>query len=402
MAKPQPISQPYRLRRRPNQSGASLIRKLLLVFFVIIIGILFFVAKSHNEHKQSNLINPTTTISNHNDHEKRPSSLGKFVSYLKFKLPGEDKFMKTIKECSGSDAHCGQHKITDKSGSTIQRIAIISPPSEAIEEVIKVINSALVTFYGDDIKKMNSEIEIIRTTHVPPYGYGKSHGYTKIVRVMSNPLILQVMSAFNYLKSYVKVTPGTHTSNAEQLKQLLRQVIRWNCRLSHVSAHTTMININLSSSSIIEELKLLVRLIVDDPEQEIVKGTQDEVEHENQLSVASEVIEKSNIDGKMSFLNQESIHEFLSLYNKSNGDNTMIDDLDAVLKGELESTDNLKKWPCLSFWNVGSVDGESVEGMDDLTKKMAELVSPSCSSPFTKCSVKRDRCEEMGDAKCSG
>jgi hypothetical protein len=69
-----------------------------------------------------------------------------------------------------------------------------------------------------------------------------------------------------------------------------------------------------------------------------------------------------------------------------------------VIQDELDKTNNLKQWPCLSFWSVG--DEPNSEALTPLTKKVAKSFSPNCTAEFTQCGVPKDRCEERGDAKC--
>ena len=73
-----------------------------------------------------------------------------------------------------------------------------------------------------------------------------------------------------------------------------------------------------------------------------------------------------------------------------------LEDLKEVLQNELDSTDNLKKWPCKSLWDL---EGLQEDG-SDVTSRMAKKLVPDCSAPFTTCGVKRDRCEERGDVLC--
>ena len=386
MPQPQPHPQPHRLRRRGNQSNFSFLRNCSLIILVIgfFLVLLLVVTNDNNVSDDKNVKSIPSRLNTKGSRSKST------ISYQKLRLPNEETFTKTVKECS--DIHnCGHHKVTVNNASdSIQRIAIISPPSKALEVITTIIKSALIAYYDHDVGTMNAEIEIIRTTHVPPYGYGKSHGYTKIIRVMTNPLLLQVIGSLYALKSHHLFVGD------EQLKQLLRQVIRWNCRLSHVAAHTTMINMDVSSTHIVQEMKDVVRVVIEDPETEL--NGQHQIIHENQLSDAYQIIDQSNIDGQLSYIMKESLDHFDTLYPTNDKDDKWIEYMSNALKKELESTNNLQKWPCKSFWDVSS-EGDDHE-MDKLTKEMAGLISPSCSDPFTKCGVKRDRCEEEGDAKC--
>ena len=109
-------------------------------------------------------------------------------------------------------------------------------------------------------------LDIISTTHVPVYGYGKSHGYTKIIRFVSLPLSLAVYDAsLHGLTSSTSPTAtlsssssssstgvadtsslhdalermklginkdGSSQTTTEMMGSILRLLLRWHCRLS--------------------------------------------------------------------------------------------------------------------------------------------------------------------------
>jgi hypothetical protein len=80
----------------------------------------------------------------------------------------------------------------------IQRVALISPPGiliEAfktqIEQIAQLYNTTTTNnnkLVNNNNKNVSSRIHIIVTNHVPPYGYGKTDGLTKIIRQISNPI----------------------------------------------------------------------------------------------------------------------------------------------------------------------------------------------------------------------
>lgn len=72
--------------------------------------------------------------------------------------------------------------------------------------------------------------------------------------------------------------------------------------------------------------------------------------------------------------------------------------LDDVLMEEMTISQNLTNWPCESFWTVGESDDRLK--LSPIISRVARAVSPNCTAPYTKCFVKRDKCEASGDGRC--
>jgi hypothetical protein len=76
-----------------------------------------------------------------------------------------------------------------------------------------------------------------------PYGYGKTHGYTRIISVVPQPLL---MGATDTLKAAVESLSSLSTPVSKNditlndLKAALRQQVRYTCRLNHIAAHTAI------------------------------------------------------------------------------------------------------------------------------------------------------------------
>jgi len=77
------------------------------------------------------------------------------------------------------------------------------------------------------------------TTHAPPYGYGKGHGLSGFVRLLSFP-----------------TTPASPVS---QSPEALADYVRWHCRLSHALAHTRARTLDMTDST--PSGALVVRLL---------------------------------------------------------------------------------------------------------------------------------------------
>jgi hypothetical protein len=82
-------------------------------------------------------------------------------------LSNELLFSSTFRECIDVDTKkCKQYI---PSGTSRQRIAVLAPPGKAVDEYFKILKNALITFYGSE-EKMNQELDVFQTSHVPPYG----------------------------------------------------------------------------------------------------------------------------------------------------------------------------------------------------------------------------------------
>ncbi len=372
---------------------SSLIRGSFISFFLVTIVcyIIIPILKPHQSNK-SNVEEIFKDI--HVD----PSESDALLS--PYKLKNEDRYTKTLKSCTNINT-CGHHKVQIDNIRRIQRIGIISPPSEVAERFVSILQSALLVYYDFDTATMNSEIELIRTFHVPPYGYGKNHGYTKIIRVMNSPLLVDVMASWVFIRNKDESKESTRngpTWTIDNMKQSLMQIIRWHCRLSHVAAHTFMYNLNLSSDSILKDMFEVVKMILEDTDIDFTdkdfSNPIDKQVKDSQLAQAYNVIKDSNFDLLMSSLIADTTNQLNELLKEP----TKMSILSDFLTKELDITNNLTKWPCLSFWDVSH--GSNTMTVEQYSKDLAKIIVPDCSAPFTKCTVKRDVCEGKGDIEC--
>jgi hypothetical protein len=107
----------------------------------------------------------------------------------------EINFESTIRSCLGSQ--CFDESVKEKDGSKNDRIGILAPPGSGGEILLKIINKAL-------IKEKKKNINVIVDTHVPAYGYGKNHGWTRIIRIV-RPILLHSMSILNTYTTYTVI-----------------------------------------------------------------------------------------------------------------------------------------------------------------------------------------------------
>jgi hypothetical protein len=145
-------------------------------------------------------------------------------------------FTKTLKRCLPAEK--GKECKTFIPEST-ERIGIIAPPGSMATSLLHVINSVVAQGKHKDGSPATTKLEIIPTTHVPPYGYGKTHGYTRLIRVVPEPLLVGATDTL-----IAAINEGDQDSakqvTLKDIKASLRQQIRYHCRLNHIAAHTAL------------------------------------------------------------------------------------------------------------------------------------------------------------------
>ena len=323
------------------------------------------------------------------------------------RLADEDSFLGTIKSCVAVNAvgpkgkkDCLQHV---RPGSPA-RIGILSPPGPIAE--------AFVDWVGEGLRSVGlgpgvPDFVVIPTSHVPPYGYGKSHGWTKIIRLVPFPLVLGAFDAFiHQTLGHGQDLGGTDTTlqsneplDPDLLASILRQIIRWHCRLSHVSAHTALMTVSLQN-------------ILDQPEETMKKLVSFVLDgNSNSQNGISEVLKVESIPSSdlktmreaLNFVHNQVYTHFPYHGDISRGKDTVsLDDvlkrLNSILGVELSETNNLNDWPCRSFWDVTHNDVTSNK-MGPI-KAIAESLAPNCTAEYTKCTVRKDICEAEGNTLC--
>lgn len=244
-----------------------------------------------------------------------------------------------------------------------ERIAVMRPPGE-FGEMFERFVSNVVDFYSSK----TTNLELLPTAHVPPLGYGKTHGYTKIIRLIVSPLMTQVADL---------LYSEDEDASVDDFEQVTRQVVRWQCRLNQVAAHTSLLTVTFDSiisqaHSTKENIRDFLNL---QPKDEHLMD--DGFLETNDLELVMERLQKILLktNNQISHPIQDFTHQ--------------------VIQDELDKTNNLQKWPCLSFWSVG----DSKE-LTSVARKVAAAFAPNCSADFVHCGVARDKCEERGDPIC--
>jgi hypothetical protein len=275
-------------------------------------------------------------------------------------LEHEEAFRATIQQCLPPNPKCKQFVLP---GSNKRRVAVIAPPGDLIA---KERLQAMAQSHDD--------LELIFRTHVPPYGYGKTHGLTQVIRFIPQPLLLEVTDA---LQSLLQKGETHAIITLSDLKAGLRQILRFHCRLSHLAAHTALLSVAATED---EEISSVLQsfLFPDEKPLEPNDNNDDDPDALYQLHAA---------DGTQILTHVQSLSRV-----------NVLKVLDQVLLDELQRTNNLTIWPCPSFWSAG--DGPDPTNMSPLVQCLAQALSPDCEDPYAKCWVERDKCEAAGDARC--
>ena len=305
-----------------------------------------------------------------------------------------DGFFATLKSClpAESGAKCKQF-IPD---SGVERIGILSPPGS--------LGVVFDTFIDDVLRLhppfQNRSLEIIKTSHVPPYGYGKTHGFTKFIRLVTMPLLL---AASDLVLDQVTqgFIPSMDDITLDDVTQALQQLVRWHCRLSHVAAHTAIMTVTLEEflGDPWEEeyqVRVFLGLLQQDDETTSLQDHMELVHHVDEDKLVGSMYETVH---RATNLVTRLDHMIRAEADKHKSKVSNIGDLtDAILNDELKSTDNLKGWPCKSFWDLG--DATTGSKITEISQRTAKLFAPNCTSRSSNCWVPRDLCEAHGDAKC--
>jgi hypothetical protein len=281
------------------------------------------------------------------------------------------KFSDTLKDCRPQEnPKCLQHV---PENTKTQRIVLLRPPGKFGDIFTKYVEGVVYYHWSN-----TTDLVLIPTSHVPPYGYGKTHGYTKIIRLAVSPLMTHAADILQHAQGSVGM---------QDLRHVVRQLVRWHCRLSHVAAHTTLLTVTLEALvgqawDTDEKIRQFLNLAKKSPMEHLMDNGGLEIEHL-----------VSSVEAAM-----ESVGKLLTTANDEIPGQQIEDIIHLVIQDELDKTDNLSNWPCLSFWSVG--DESNPEALTPFSREVAKAFSPNCTAEYIQCGVKKDRCEESGDAKC--
>ena len=86
-------------------------------------------------------------------------------------------FESTLRSCLG--ANCFDKDAHDSNGIVIDRVGLLAPMNSGGEEIVLFMSK----FVEQPRKSKKTPVELIYETHVPAYGYGKNHGWSRIIRL---------------------------------------------------------------------------------------------------------------------------------------------------------------------------------------------------------------------------
>lgn len=251
------------------------------------------------------------------------------------------KFDDTIKTCLGDSC------FNEPVGNKLNRIGLLAPLHSGGEAVLAVIKQSMEGH-------KNAHIEVIYDTHVPAYGYGKNHGWTRIIRLLP-PIVPHSLTLLE------------GQSLETRLEAQVQQLLRWHCRLSHVAAHTRMLTVYMDD--------LLRRPAVEF--HNIMTFIDAKFSRDEMLAAIQKWRPKLEEDLGITQLQQLSVAG-LQL------DSAFISRAANAMQSEFDKTQNLSKWPCPSFR-----DFDKNKELSLLHK--APMLAANCSDPFVTCSVKYDQ-----------
>ena len=293
----------------------------------------------------------------------------------------------------------------------ILRIGILAPPGFLTTTVTKWIVEYLSQ--TQDLFRDRMEIvpfKLIPSSHVPPYGYGKNHGWDKIIRLTTVPILLGVVDmmlftlAFNRLEVEIIGYDNVNGRKNDPLTRsvlsgMLRQYVRWHCRLSHVAAHTSVYTIHLTPHI----LQWYPERIIQNMTNFIIQEPQHRMKIEKDFPFTLPEGEKIKLKQHI-----QNIESFVAnnMQEKDKAEcKKYVESYRCILQKELDSTDQLKAWPCLSLWeNVTRRDAyKNKDGVDRgniqefLLFQTANRLGPDCGANFVTCTIQQDLCEEASD-----
>ena len=322
-------------------------------------------------------------------------------------LTHEAEFRKTVKSCLPRDhpkGDCGQYvpeplnTNNNNNNKKVQRVAVVAPPGDVSDALWHHVDTLVQRHNRRVVRSNNSddyEMEVIRTTHAPPYGYGKTHGLTKIVRLLPQPLLLEVTDA---LTNVLQVGETYRIITLDDVTAALRMILRLHCRLSHVAAHTALESVPAMDLwrdpvTTLASLRQFLTPHDDDNNNNNYNAGDDNVHPAVLDDDQFEILE-----GEMAYGTQILTH-----VQATSPHQNVLAVLDRVLMQELEATHHFSKWPCPSFW-AGPPDASDTTTtiLSPLVQRLARALSPDCDDPYNTCFVQRDQCEYQGQADCPG
>ena len=320
------------------QSNTGLILAVFLFLFMVIVGLQYLGSPWDKCHEggKANMVNSDPSKAGENDLSSRLA-----YSALDSAVP---KFEASIKSCLGSGCFDEHFKSNDgKMKHGVYRMGFLSPDLYGMDNLLELIRLA-----GQKAHLENGR-ELVADTHVPAYGYGKNHGWSRIIRFVTKVpehavVLLERQGA-----------PGASLDKDKYSRQI-KQLMRWHCRLNHVAAHTSM-------------LSIFVEDFIERPTVEMYKI----------LSFLGIRPSQVDIEAALEQMGAESIKKLSENFSGTIPEHLVSTAADALR----ESTARMHKWPCDSFQQL-EVDGAPALPIP------ASALAPDCKHEAVTCSVPVD------------
>lgn len=265
----------------------------------------------------------------------------------------------TLRSCLSS--YCFDEPVSVPGGKKSPRIGILAPPGSGSETLVRMLSVGAR-------KDLLATATIENDTHVPAYGYGKNHGWTRIVRlvrrVIPHALSLLVPSGD---ASAATVVP------AALFDLQVRQLVRWQCRLTHVAAHTKMLTVFLDD--------VLLRPMIE--LDKILSFIGIRAARNDLLAAVGQFSKQLQADLEMHGVDYNpSTH--LSVGHLDVLPTHLVGPALTALESEMTSTDTLTRWPCKNFQDL---EQDAALALPVRAKDLAA----DCASPKVVCSVGFDK-----------
>ena len=262
-----------------------------------------------------------------------------------------NRYIASYRNCLGR--LCYDEAVVSDSGAKVDRVGLLALPGSGGGHLLRLVST---------LGEHTPRIDLAHTTNVPAYGYGKNHGWSRIVRLSRN--------LFDHAMALTNATAAaTAPHDQQELFGLqVKQLARWHCRLSHVAAHTKLLTIfvdELVARPAIELEKVLTFIGV-------------KYDRSALLRAAPGFAESLSRD----------------LDATASAPPLLVAAMARALEDELQHTDNLSVWPCPSFRRLDDHAGPKPQPVSAWTGRLPvppDALAANCSAPHVTCSVGFDR-----------
>lgn len=228
--------------------------------------------QQENQKQHQKLSNSTNT----KDKSTKNMESQFLVAVRKECIPGRDDSSGEINPTTHRQRECLRHVPTinqnknDKSYKSKvdtklakPRIGLMFPPGYIGQSFAHWIANALEQSSSSNTSSslhpttnLTVDVDFLPTSHVPVYGYGKSHGYTKIIRFVTLPLSLAAYDA--YLRESMSIAAMSSTSSLSSLSSSLLDFSSFRDELERMNSG---INKDISSQITTEIMGSILQLI---------------------------------------------------------------------------------------------------------------------------------------------